>query len=227
MTSLTSELDGVVPLRMADFTYPHGHPLADQRGVVFAFAIRHPDGVLLVDTGIGHDHRWVEEAFRPQRRPIRGALATVGVGLDDVVAVANTHLHFDHCGQNHVFPRVPIYVQRAERENARHPGYTIPEWVDFPEARYELLDGDAEPLTGVRLIATPGHTAGHQSVAVATRDGIVLLPGHAVFSAAEWEVRAEADSASDEATRSVQLLRELLPRRVLFSHDETIWERRP
>ena len=45
--------DDVIPLHLADVTYPASHPLAGQDGVVLAFAIRHPDGIVLVDTGVG------------------------------------------------------------------------------------------------------------------------------------------------------------------------------
>ena len=41
----------------------------------------------------------------------------------DVVCVINTHLHFDHCGGNRLFPGMPIHVQRAEREAAKAPDY--------------------------------------------------------------------------------------------------------
>ena len=37
----------------------------------------------------------------------------------DVSLVVNTHLHFDHCGGNHLFAGLPIHVQRVEREAAR------------------------------------------------------------------------------------------------------------
>jgi N-acyl homoserine lactone hydrolase len=68
------------------------------------------------------------------------------------VLVINTHLHFDHCGGNRLFPGVPIYVQRSEREAARRPDYTIPEWVEFEGATYEELDGPAEIESERRLL---------------------------------------------------------------------------
>src|SRR5256885_7369369 len=88
----------------------------------------------------------------------------------DVKMFINSHLHFDHCGQNAVFQHAPFYVQRSELVRARRDGFTA-EWFDFAGARFELVDGDAEIAEGVRVVATPGHTIGHQSVVVETGDG--------------------------------------------------------
>ena len=122
----------VIPLHLADVTYPAQHPLAGQTGVVLAFAIRHPAGIVLVDTGVGAGNDWVDESYRPVRRDIRDALTAADLEPEDVRAIVNTHLHFDHCGQNRAFPGVPVVTQRRELDAAREPGHTIGEWVDFP-----------------------------------------------------------------------------------------------
>jgi hypothetical protein len=54
-----------------------------------------------------------------------------------------------------MFGDVPIYCQRQELETARTTEYTVPELVDFPGARYELLDGESEIAAGVHVIPTP------------------------------------------------------------------------
>src|SRR5207253_770760 len=65
-------------------------------------------------------------------------------GIDIVV---NTHLHFDHCGGNHLFAGRPIYVQRRELDDARsEDDYTIREWVEAPGVRYVPVDGELELL---------------------------------------------------------------------------------
>ena len=208
----------VVPLHLADVTYPAGHPLAGRTGIVLGFAIRHPDGVVLVDTGVGTGDAWVEEHYRPRIRALREALRAAAVAPDEVRAIVNTHLHFDHCGQNAAFAGVPIHVQRAERELAATPGHTVGAWVDFPNARYVLHDGDAELATGVAVLATPGHTPGHQSVIVRTEDGLVLLVGQAAQDARTF--------ATGEADDSVRRLRELNAERIHFAHDRAVLRRR-
>src|SRR4051794_22762861 len=61
--------------------------------------------------------------------------------LADIDIVVNTHLHFDHCGGNHLFAGRPIYVQRRELDDARsEDDYTIREWVEAPGVRYVPVD---------------------------------------------------------------------------------------
>lgn len=224
MTSVTVE-----PLRLADLTLPEFHPLAGQPCVVFAFLVRHPEGVVLVDTGVGGGHDGIDQLYAPERRPLADALASAGLAPADVTAVINTHLHFDHCGQNALFPAVPIYVQRSEYEAAQRELYTVREWVDFPEADYRLLDGESEPLPGLSVVPTPGHTPGHQSVLVESAAGRLLIAGQAVYSAREYVEGTPDDSnASWDGERygeSLQRLRDLQPDRAYFSHDVTVWQR--
>src|SRR5689334_19979834 len=85
----------------------------------------------------------------------------VGLEPAEMDMVVNTHLHFDHCGGNHLFAGTPVYVQRAELDDARSlEDYTIPEWVEAPGVDYVPVDGTLELLPGVRLVPTPGHTRG-------------------------------------------------------------------
>ena len=103
-----------------------------------------------------------------------------------VALVVNTHLHFDHCGGNRLFPGVPIHVQRRELEDARtQDDYTIREWIDFPGMNYVEHDGEAEILPGVRLVPAPGETRGHQIVVVETDEGPVVLGGDVGHSFAD------------------------------------------
>jgi N-acyl homoserine lactone hydrolase len=209
---------GVVPIHLADVTYPLSHPLAGREGIVLAFAIRHADGLVLVDTGVGEGSADIDSAYRPRRRDLREALAAAGLDPRSLRMIVHTHLHFDHCGQDRAFPGVPIISQRAELEAAREEGHTVPEWVDFAGARHEPVAGDTEIVAGVSVLATPGHTVGHQSVVVRTGDELVLIVGQAAQDA-----RSFATGTADE---SVQRLRALNADRVHFSHDRAVLRRR-
>lgn len=217
----------VIPLHVSDVTYPEGHPLAGQAGSVLAFAIRRPENIVLVDTGIGFGNEWIDENYQPRSRPIREALKAAALDADHVRAVINTHMHFDHSGQNAAFPGVPILVQQAEWDVAWDEGHTITEWLDFEGARYERVRGDVEIAPGIRLLATPGHTPGHQSVTVATDDGVVLIVGQAAQDARDFANIAADATRSAEAKASLTRLRELNAAFIHFSHDRAVLKRTP
>jgi N-acyl homoserine lactone hydrolase len=209
--------DDILPIHVADVTYPETHPLAGQIGPVMAFVIRHPQGTVLVDTGIGEGNAWIEEHYQPRLRPIKDAIFGARVDADAVRLIVNTHLHFDHAGQNAEFPETTILVQEAEWDVAWDEGYTIREWVDFPEANYVRITGDTEIAEGLRLLFTPGHTPGHQSVAVDTDDGLVLIVGQAAQDARAF--------ATAEADPSLVRLRDLNAAFIHFSHDRAVLKR--
>ena len=144
---------------------------------VFVYTIEHPDGLVLVDTGMIDSVAELEDEWHPAFHPLPAEL------VERVALVVNTHLHFDHCGGNRLFPGVPIHVQAQELADARsEEGYTVPEWVDFPGATYVEHAGDADVLPGIRLLPTPGHTAGHQAVLVDTGDGSVVIGGDVAYT---------------------------------------------
>ncbi len=199
---------------------------------VFGYLVRHGDGLILFDTGMGDAGAETEAHYRPRRRDLREALAGAGAGIDDVSLVVNCHLHFDHCGGNPLLAGTPVAVQRAELGAAGAEGYTAPHLVDFPGAVYEPLDGETELRPGILVVPTPGHTDGHQSLVVRLPDGTVVLAGQAHDTASRFGAdalarRAALDGAGPPlpAYRSwLDRLAALDPRRVLFAHDAAVWE---
>ena len=134
--------------------------------------IEHPDGLVLVDTGMIDSTPELDEQWHATPHPLPEELVA------RVAVVVNTHLHFDHCGGNRLYPGIPIHLQRAELEDAlREEDYTIREWVDFPGAMYVQHEGEVEILPGVRLVPAPGETRGHQIVVVETDEGPIVLGG--------------------------------------------------
>lgn len=198
----------------------------------YAHAVIHRDGVFLFDNGAGIGNAEIDAAYTPRVKPIEVALAEHGVALADVTGIANCHLHFDHAGQNVRLPRdIPIFVQRQEWAKVREPDYTVPEWIDVPDLRYEVLDGETVVGPGLRLVPTPGHTPGHQSLVIDGPEGTIVLAGQALQSRLEWEGADDpAASGAGGATHpgyatSVARLRALDPIRVHFAHDPSVWER--
>jgi N-acyl homoserine lactone hydrolase len=137
---------------------------------VYVHTIEHSAGLVLVDTGMIDstpelDKEWSAVPM-PENIP------------RDVFCVINTHLDFDHCGGNRLFPGIRIHVQSRELEQPRAPL----DWVHFDGATYVEHDGEGEVLPGIRLLPTPGHSPGHQSVLVDTPDGLVVLGGDVAYT---------------------------------------------
>ena len=188
---------------------------------VRCFVIHHPDGPIVIDAGMGRGNAFIEQLYAPETVDIGDALASCGVDLARVQALVLTHLHFDHCGQARRFA-VPTFVQRAELEAARAPGYTVPEWI--PDGDVRPLDGDAQIAAGVRVLATPGHTPGHQSVIVGAQDGRAVIVGQACYRSGDFAASDPMPDCDDEALAvarsSIDRLRNLAPATFYFSHDD-------
>jgi len=191
-------------MRLADVqAIRYGDVLVEgERWPGYIHVVEHPQGRVLVDTGLIDSTPELDDEWSPRFDP--DAIPR------DPVFVINTHLHFDHCGGNRLFAGTPIYVQRREREEARTKDYTIPEWVEFKGATYVELQGERELLPGLRVVPTPGHTPGHQSVLVETDDGLVVVAGDVAYT---WD---EFDAPTNEAA---ELLTSLAPRQIWLAHE--------
>jgi N-acyl homoserine lactone hydrolase len=194
----------VTPIRVADLL------AEDERMPVYVHLIDHPDARVLVDTGMTELHPAVAD-LDPRIRP----LSEQNLDLAGVDIVVNTHLHFDHCGGNHLFEGRPIYVQRQELDDARtEDDYTIREWVEAAAAQYVPVDGEHELLPGLRLVPAPGHTLGMQVVVVDNGAGPVVVGGDVAVCFGEL----------DEPQTEGQLrVRALEPDLVWLSHEDEPW----
>lgn len=222
------------PILLGHFTIPDdGDPRAGEKVVVSAYLIDHTDGRVLLDTGIAEGHEETERLYHPARRSLDAGLASAGSSVEDVRVVVNCHFHIDHCGNNPRFAGTPIFAQQTEFDSA-HDGedYPIPELYDFEGVKYELHGGEADVADGIRIVPTPGHTPGHQSLVVETRQGRVVLAGQAVNGATDFARAHFAQSLRDEGSEEeievptwIERIRELDPVEVLFAHDTASWHR--
>src|SRR5690349_4399115 len=177
---------------------------------VYVHLIEHPDGRVPVDTGMTELHPAVAD-MDPRLSP----LSEGHVDLDGIDFVVNTHLHFDHCGGNHLFAGKPIHVQRRELDHARtEDDYTIREWVDAPGVEYVPVDGELELLPGVRLVPAPGHTRGIQVVVVETGGRPTVIAG---------DVAVWFGELDDPQTEGQKLIRALDPELVWLAHADEPW----
>jgi N-acyl homoserine lactone hydrolase len=195
----------ITPIRVADL-------LAEgERMPVNVHIIDHPDGRVLVDTGMTELHPAVAD-MDPRLNPLNKQ----GLDLTSIDIVVNTHLHFDHCGGNHLFAGKKIYVQRRELDDAYNKeDYTIREWVDAPGVEYVPVDGEFELLPGLRLVPAPGHTDGMQMVVIETGGRPVIVGG----DVAVWF--GELDEPKTEGQLKVLALD---PEQVWLTHVDEPWQ---
>ncbi len=151
---------------------------------------------ILVDGGVGNKPNEIIATQYEVRRPngsLIDDLARHGLTRNDIDIVILTHLHGDHAGwateqvglvTTPTFPQARYYVQRQEYEDATHTNertrntYFAENFTPLlRENVLSLLDGPADITPGVRVVPTPGHTAGHQCVIVDTPGAPTMILG--------------------------------------------------
>ncbi len=142
--------------------------------------IEHDDGLILADSGMDIAHATdVLPFMRPQQPPEQTLVAQLelcGFAPADVDVVVNSHLHFDHAGGNRHFPHARVLAHERELAQARAPAsferfaYSDSSW-DVAGLSFETFRGDREVAPGVRLVETPGHSAGHCSLLLESGTG--------------------------------------------------------
>ncbi len=188
------------------------------------YLVRSGGRTILVDAGIGPAGS-PASGWAPVPGRLPDSLGEAGVAPSEVDIVVLSHLHTDHIGWAVTdlaphFPNARYVLQRAELDAIDEINPSLADRLIAPlqsADRLELADGDRQLAQDVRAISTPGHTPGHQSVLIASRDSWLLVAAdllvHAVQLVEPRTVYAlEMDAELAAATR-VRLLAELSQRR--------------
>lgn len=212
------------PALMADNTWTEWMPIT-------AWAIEHPEGVIVIDTGelsaavtdpqFFHcdpaTHFIYNAILRLALTPddeMGAQLQRLGIPPDEVRWVVQTHLHSDHADGLVFFPKSEVILSQIDYPNStgtlpcKHPTWLNPTFSNFTEAG---VAGFARvmPLTqagDVFIVPTPGHSMGHQSVVLTDSDGTAyFFAGDASFDEAQLLAGGTAGIASDPVAMRASL----------------------
>ncbi|MCD4853694.1 N-acyl homoserine lactonase family protein [Arthrobacter sp. AK01] len=236
-------------------TIPKERMIAGTTGLITipipAFVIEHPTGLFVFDTGFNRlvyedvasyfpaeALKPVEFHFSPEEE-LPTQMRNAGFDPDSVRLVANSHLHYDHCGGNVLFPQATVMVQRDEWEAASNApadkaGYRK---VDFHTGQtMDLVEGERDVFGDGSVVLTPtiGHTPGHQSLHVRHAGGVAVLAGDACYMADTLTADDKLPDISvtedpESYLRSLESLRALhrSGSLVFVGHDPDFWSKQP
>jgi glyoxylase-like metal-dependent hydrolase (beta-lactamase superfamily II) len=191
------------------------------------YLLKHANDWMLWDTGVT-DTLFAVPSNEPnawkRKNTLQDELARLGVKPSDVKYVAISHSHPDHIGNVELFPRATLLVQKLEYEWPNQDGsprFQPAHPVKKIEGDYDIFgDGSAT------LLATPGHTPGHQSLLVKLpKTGAVLLSGDAVHLKENWEAKRvpSINFDKDKSQASMQRMAEIMTKynaELWINHDK-------
>ena len=192
------------------------------------YLIRHTKGLLLWDTGIPDgvaampDGLVSASGLITYRRvkTLAAQLAELGVKPADITYLALSHTHGDHVGNVALFPSSSVLIQGAEYEWAmagpNKPAFTATQKIEKLAGDHDIF-GDGS----VRILSTPGHTPGHQSLLVKLpKTGSLVLSGDAVHFQDNWTHKRvpSMNTSKDQTLASLERIA-----KVLDEQKATLW----
>lgn len=153
------------------------------------------------------------------------ALGKLGLKCEDIDIVILTHLMFDHFEYAEKFKNARFVVQKAELDYAHNP-HPLMQYFYLPiqnllnKVNFETVEGEKEIVKGVKVLLTPGHSPGSQSIAIKTEKGTAVITGFCCinknFTEGVWPVtppgiHANATQAYDSMLKVKEIADIIIP----------------
>lgn len=193
-------ITGYTNTSKGNYLYHHStHAFYDVEGFtelpVTVFLVQGNGHNILIDTGMsnteiaGKYHH--PGSYQPEGAAIYEQLEKMGMKCEDIDTIIFTHLHWDHVYYLDKFTNAKLYVQKAEYEFAINPiplyykSYEYPVLgltPQFDGKEFVLLEGECEIMDGISVYPSTGHSVGHQTVTVNTKEGVYHCCGDLIFT---------------------------------------------
>jgi glyoxylase-like metal-dependent hydrolase (beta-lactamase superfamily II) len=208
----------------------------------YVWAIVNKDRTVIVDTGF--DESAARRRGRQLVRPVADGLKALGISPERVEHIVISHMHYDHAGNQDLFPRARYHLQEVEMAYCTGRCMADAEVGGFFDAdavaamvhkvfvgRVQFYDGDAEIAPGITIHRVGGHTRGMQVVRIATERGWVVLGSDSAHFYANLEP-GRAFPILDDLQTYVEAQRTALklassPQHFIPGHDPLVLARYP
>ena len=196
---------------------------------VYCFLVKHSKGNVLIDTGFcsNFEKTWGKRLrfYKPILE--KDVVEYIKEKYVKVNFIINTHLHIDHCENNDSFKDAEIVVQKKEFESACNPKpYQMLAYPDkiSKELDYRIIEGDLDLFNDktVKIIKTPGHTEGHQSVLLNIDKENIFIVGDACYTSENLRYNCLPGIlwSPDKIMECYEMIRNLKKTKIIFGHEE-------
>ena len=193
---------------------------------VFVFLVKHDKGNILIDTGFSKNFKETWGKRLKYYRPLLEKDIVQHLKNVKIDYIINTHLHIDHSENNQEFKNAEVIVQKPELAFAKNP--KLYQKLAYPDKiedlNYRIIDNNLDLFDDgtIKIIKTPGHTPGHQSILLNINNKPIFIAGDACYSEENLKYFCLPGILwnPDKILESYELIKNLKDTKIIYGHEE-------